>query len=84
MRPDQRMVDMLCENRDFIPVETLDSMHMVNRMSIVHVELLDMKKASGLQDKLPDYDQREMHRGEDADDTRVRRPTPKLNFADDG
>ena len=41
VRQEQRIIDMLCDQRAFFPINTKDGMFLINKSSVIKMEILD-------------------------------------------
>jgi hypothetical protein len=56
VRQDQRVIDMLCDPRPFFPVSTKTGMLLVNKSSVVKIDILESDFILRNQDSFPDVD----------------------------
>ena len=56
VRQEQRVVDMLCDQRPFFPVNTKIGMLLVNKSAVVKIDILESDFILRNQDSFPDVD----------------------------
>jgi hypothetical protein len=56
VRQEQRVIDMLCDQRPFFPVNTKTGMLLVNKSSVVKIDVLESEFILQNQDAFPDVD----------------------------
>jgi hypothetical protein len=57
VRQEQRILDMLCEPNPFFPVNTKTGLFLVNKRSVIKLEVLDADYVAAHQDNFPEeYD----------------------------
>ena len=56
VRQDQRVVDMLCDQRSFFPVQTREGLLIVGKAAVAKLFVVDREKASQDPDLFPDID----------------------------
>ena len=57
LRQEQRILDMLCEPNPFFPVSTKTGLFLVNKRSVIKLEVLDANYVAAHQDNFPEeYD----------------------------
>lgn len=56
LRQEQRILDMLCEPKAFFPVNTKTGMFLVNKQSVIKLEVLDENYIAAHQENFPDND----------------------------
>ena len=56
IRQEQRILDMLCEEKQFFPVSTKTGMYIINKKSVVKVEILDRNFVMSNRDNFPEAD----------------------------
>ncbi|WP_296762300.1 hypothetical protein [Sediminimonas sp.] len=54
VRQSQRVLDVLCDERPFIPFKLRDSTILLNKSKLVQVDLLEMDEISDMADILPE------------------------------
>lgn len=54
VRQNQRILDVLCDERPFIPFKLRDRTILLNKSKLVQVDLLEMEEISEMQDVLPE------------------------------
>jgi len=50
----QRVLDVLCDDRPFIPFKIRDKMILMNKSKVVQIEILEMDEIKEKQDMLPE------------------------------
>lgn len=56
LRQEQRILDMLCEPNAFFPVNTKTGMFLVNKQSVIKLEVLDASYIEAHQENFPEND----------------------------
>lgn len=56
VRQEQRVIDMLCDQRPFFPVSTTSGLLLVNKSSVVKIDVLESDFILQNQDSFPDVD----------------------------
>jgi hypothetical protein len=56
LRQEQRILDMLCEPKPFFPVDTKTGMFLVNKLSVIKLEVLDETYIADHQESFPAND----------------------------
>jgi hypothetical protein len=56
VRQEQRVIDMLCDQRPFFPVSTKTGMLLVNKSFVVKIDVLELEFILQNQDSFPDVD----------------------------
>jgi hypothetical protein len=56
LRQEQRILDMLCEPKPFFPVSTKTGMFLVNKQSVIKLEVLDASYIAAHLENLPEND----------------------------
>lgn len=56
VRQDQRIVDMLCDNRGFFPLNTNEGLLVINKTAVTKVSVLEREKVVASLDLFPDLD----------------------------
>lgn len=56
VRQGQRVLDLLCDDRNFLPISLLSGTVLVNKVHIRQVNVLSLSEISEIHDLLPDFD----------------------------
>ena len=56
IRQEQRVIDMLCDQRPFFPVSTKDGMLLINKSAVVKIDVLEKDYIVQNSDSFPDVD----------------------------
>ncbi|HUE45493.1 MAG TPA: hypothetical protein VMO81_04500 [Aestuariivirgaceae bacterium] len=56
VRQEQRILDMLCEPNPFFPVNTKTGMFLINKQSVIKLEVLDANYIAAHQENFPEND----------------------------
>ena len=56
VRQNQRILDVLCDERPFLPVNLRDRTILLNKSKLVQIDILDISEISGMLDILPEVD----------------------------
>lgn len=56
VRQSQRVLDVLCDERSFIPFKLRDRTVLLNKSKLVQVDLLELAEIGEMQDVLPEFD----------------------------
>ncbi|QDA35748.1 hypothetical protein E4191_16435 (plasmid) [Paracoccus liaowanqingii] len=56
VRQDQRVLDMLCDQRPFFPVETRDGIFMINKATVTKIALATRRDIDRIPDAYPEVD----------------------------
>ena len=56
VRQNQRVIEVLCDERAFFPVETTGSVRLLNKQHVVQVDLLPIEEILEKRDLFPDID----------------------------
>lgn len=54
VRQDQRILDVLCDERPFLPVALRERTILLNKSKLVQIDLLEMSEISEMEDILPE------------------------------
>lgn len=54
VRQNQRILDVLCDERPFLPVNLRDKTILLNKSKVVQIDILDISEISGMLDILPE------------------------------
>ena len=53
---DQRILDLLCDNRSFFPIRTKSGLSLLNKNSVAQVEVFTMEDTLDKQELFPEFD----------------------------
>lgn len=56
VRQNQRVIDVFCDDRSFMPFRTMRSTILLNKALILHVELVDLEEVEAKKDLFPPLD----------------------------
>lgn len=56
VRQNQRVIEVLCDDRTFFPIETIGSVRLLNKHHVVQIDLLPMEEIIKQRDLFPDID----------------------------
>ncbi|SMH37790.1 hypothetical protein [Maritimibacter sp. HL-12] len=56
VRQNQRVLDVLCDERAFIPFKLRDRTVLLNKSKLVQLDLLELDEIGAMQDVLPEFD----------------------------
>ena len=56
VRQNQRVIEVLCDERTFFPIETIGSVRLLNKQHVVQIDLLSIEEILVQRDLFPDID----------------------------
>lgn len=56
VRQNQRIIEMLCDERIFFPIETTGGLRLLNKQHVAQVDLLPLEEILAKRDLFPDID----------------------------
>lgn len=56
VRQNQRVIDVLCDARTFLPVETTAGVRLLNKQHVLQVDLMSLEEMAEKHDLIPDVD----------------------------
>lgn len=56
VRQNQRVIEVLCDERAFFPIETIGGVRLLNKQHVVQVDLLPMEEILEKRELFPDID----------------------------